>query len=230
MLDIVYRDEHYIAVNKPHGLLVHRSKIANDVETFALQLLRNQIQQRVYPIHRIDRKTSGLLLFALHAEAHSLVGKQFEENTVEKKYTTILRGYTDDTGEIDYPLENEKGKLQDALTYYKTLARTEIDLPNGRYTTSRYSLVEARPHTGRTHQLRKHFAHILHPILGDRPHGCNKQNRLWKEKFDMTIMLLHAQELAFFHPYDNQTVRIHAPLSAEFDRVLDIINLSYPHN
>lgn len=230
MLDIIFRDEHYIAINKPHGLLVHRSKIANDVETFALQLLRNQIQQRVYPIHRIDRKTSGILLFALHSQAHSLIGQQFEENTIKKKYITLLRGYTEDHGKIEYPLVNEAGKLQNALTYYKTLARTEIDLPNGRYNTSRYSLVEARPHTGRTHQIRKHFAHILHPILGDRPHGCNKQNRLWKDTFKMTTMLLHADELAFTHPYTNQDLQIQAPISNEFKRVLDIINLSYPHN
>lgn len=230
MLDIVFQDEYYIAINKPHGLLVHRSKIANDVDTFALQLLRDQMQQRVYPTHRIDRKTSGVLLFALHPEAHSLIGTQFEEDTVDKRYLTILRGYSDDEGHIDYPLVNEKGKTQDAVTTYKTLARTEIDLPNGRYDTSRYSLVEARPHTGRIHQLRKHFAHILHPILGDRPHGCNKQNKLWKEKYNMTTMLLHAHEMSFFHPYDKQEVRIQAPLSKEFEQVLDIINLSYLHS
>lgn len=223
MLEIVFKDEHFVAINKPHGLLVHRSKIARDAQTFALQLLRNQIQQKVFPIHRIDRKTSGLLLFALNEEALALVSKQFERNTVEKKYLTVVRGYTEDEGSIDYPLINDKGTEQESLTHYKTLAQREIDLPNGKYETSRYSLVEARPYTGRTHQIRKHFAHLFHPILGDRPHGCNKQNRLWKEQYNMTTMMLHAQELIFFHPYRNRSTIIHANLSSEFHRVLSIL-------
>ena len=108
----------------------------------------------------------------------------------------ILRGYTEDAGTIDYPLRREDGKLQDAVTHYKTICRTEIDLPFGAHSTSRYSLVEAKPETGRMHQLRKHFAHIFHPIIADRAHGCNKQNKLFKEKWEMDTMLLHASSLS----------------------------------
>ena len=191
-LGILYQDEHLVAINKPHGLLVHRSPIATNADTFAVQELRNLLEQRVYPVHRLDRKTAGVLLFALNEDIHKALQKQFAERDVEKTYLAIVRGYTEDQGLIDYALTNDKGKVQEAQTAYKTLARTEIDLPFGKHTTSRYSLVEARPHTGRMHQLRKHFAHILHPIIGDRPHGCNKQNKLFKEKWKMTTMLLHA--------------------------------------
>lgn len=225
MLEIIFRDEHYVAINKPHGLLVHRSKIARDACFFALQLLRDQLGQKVYPIHRIDRKTSGLLLFALHPEALSLVSKQFENNRVHKTYLAIVRGYTDERGTIDHPLLNSNGVKQDSITHYQTLKHSEIDLPNSKYNTSRYSLVQAHPYTGRTHQIRKHLAHIFHPILGDRPYGCNKQNKLWKDRFDMTSMMLHSKELSFYNPYTKQSISVQAPISLEFSRVLGILGL-----
>src|SRR5690554_1024095 len=117
---------------------------------------------------------------------------------------------------IDYALKNDNEILQDAVTHFKTLEYLEIDIPFGKHPTSRYSLVEARPTTGRMHQLRKHFAHIFHPIIGDRKHGCNKQNRFFKEQWDMTHMLLHASELSFCHPATNSKVRIEAPVRPEF--------------
>lgn len=225
MLDILYQDEHLIAVNKPHGLLVHRSSIANDASEFALQILRNQIGQIVYPAHRLDRKTGGILLFSLSKETDGLIQTLFAERKVTKKYLAILRGFTKDKDTIDYPLKKESGTEQQAITHYDTLAKSEIDLAFGKHNTSRYSLVQARPETGRMHQLRRHFAHILHPIIGDRPHGCNKQNKLWKEAFHMDTMLLHASELFFRHPISQQEIRITAPLQAEFWRVLSILGL-----
>src|ERR1700761_2285729 len=141
MLDIIYQDDHLIAINKPHGLLVHRSSIAADVEEFAIQLLRDQIGQKVYPCHRIDRKTGGVLLFALNKETEIAMQQQFMNNEVEKRYLAIVRGFTDDEGVIDYPLRKENGTLQDALTNYKTLKRAELAVPHGSHPTSRYSLV-----------------------------------------------------------------------------------------
>lgn len=223
MLDIIYRDEHLIAINKPHGLLVHRSKIAADVEEFALQLLRDQIGRTVNPAHRIDRKTGGVLLFAFDKEVEILMQKQFAENKVKKQYLAIVRGHTPDNGEIDYPLRKENGTLQDAFTAYKTLNRAELDVPLGKHTTSRYSFVEATPATGRMHQLRKHFAHIFHPIIGDRTHGCNKQNKLFKEKWGMETMLLHASSITFDHPVTGQLINIEAPLQSEFLRVMELM-------
>lgn len=223
-LEIVFRDNHLIAVNKPHGLLVHRSPIASDVKEFALQLLKNQIGRWVNPVHRLDRKTSGVLLFALDKETEKAMQQQFAENKVQKKYLAIVRGFTPDQQDIDYPLRKENGTLQEAFTNYTTLQRAELDIALGAHPTSRYSLVEAKPTTGRMHQLRKHFSHIFHPIIGDRTHGCNKQNRLFKEKWQMDTMLLHASELTFTHPFSGIQIQIKAPLQDEFLRMIQLMD------
>lgn len=224
MLEIIYQDDHLIAINKPHGLLVHRSKIANDATEFALQMLRDQIGRQVSPVHRLDRKTSGILLFAFEKDVEIAMHKQFQESIVEKKYLAILRGYAPDQLDIDYPLAKENGNIQEAFTSFITLQRAEIDVPFGKHQTSRYSFVEATPKTGRMHQLRRHFAHIFYPIIGDRKHGCNKQNRFFKEQFEMTTMLLHASELAFKHPVTGDDVKLKASLQTEFKRVMKMMN------
>jgi tRNA pseudouridine65 synthase len=226
-LEIIYRDEHIIAINKPHGLLVHRTKIATETDVFALQLLRDQIGQRVYPVHRIDRKTSGILLFALSEEVNSTLSAIFREQQIEKTYWAIVRGFTDSEGTIDYALKKEIGQLQDSVTHYKTLAQTEISVPLGKFDTSRYSLVEVKPETGRMHQIRKHLAHIHHPIIADRPHGCNKQNKLFKEKWAMDSMLLHAKEVEFKHPVTDEVLHIKANFSSEFERTLSFLNFDF---
>lgn len=229
-LEIIYQDDYLVAINKPHGLLVHRTKIATDVSEFALQLLRDQLGQYVYPCHRLDRKTSGVLLFALDEDTNSLMQQKFAESKVQKKYLAIVRGYTNDKGIIDYPLKKDNKILQEAVTAYKTLDRTELNIPSSGNPTSRYSLVEVEPLTGRMHQIRKHFAHIFHPIIGDRPHGCNKQNKLFKDKWDMTTMMLHANLLKFQHPYISEEVLIPARLSSEFHRLLSILDIDYIKN
>ncbi|GAB4056355.1 pseudouridine synthase [Spirosoma litoris] len=221
ILSILYQSADLVAINKPHGLLVHRSPIASDASEFAVQILRDQLGQRVYPVHRLDRKTGGVLLFALTESMNSLMQQQFMEGDVAKTYLAIVRGFTPDEQTIDYALRNEEtGVFQDAVTHFKTLQRTEIPLPFGKHTTSRYSLVKLTPDTGRMHQLRKHMAHILHPIIGDRPHGCNKQNKLFKEHFEMNTMLLHARQLAFTHPVTEERITITAPFQVEFERML----------
>jgi tRNA pseudouridine65 synthase len=146
------------------------------------------------------------------------------ENQVSKKYLAIVRGHTPDTEDIDYPLRKENGTLQDAFTSYTTLKRAELDIAFGKHPTSRYSLVEAVPTTGRMHQIRKHLSHIFHPIIGDRTHGCNKQNKLFLEQWEMTTMLLHASQLAFIHPITGEDVKIEAALQPEFNRVMEIMS------
>jgi tRNA pseudouridine65 synthase len=227
MLEILYQDDHLIAINKPHGLLVHRSSIAADAHEFALQLLRDQTGKKVNPVHRIDRKTGGVLLFAFDKSTEIAMQQAFMHNRVKKKYLAILRGYTPDAGEIDYALRKENGTLQDALTRYVTLNRTELDVPFGQHPTSRYSLVEATPETGRMHQLRKHFAHIFHPIIGDRTHGCNKQNKFFKDTWQMETMMLHASQLKFDHPVTNMEITIQAPLQNEFKQVMQLMSWAY---
>jgi tRNA pseudouridine65 synthase len=227
-LEIIYQDSHLIAINKPHGLLVHRSKYADEAKVFAVQELRNQIGQHVFPVHRLDRKTSGVLLFALNPEINSQMNQQFAENRVAKKYMAVVRGFTQDLGIIDYPLENELGILKEAVTNYTTLQQTEIPVALGNFKSSRYSLVEIKPETGRMHQIRKHFAHIFHPIIGDRPHGCNKQNRMFKERWNMDTMLLHAHEISFTHPITQVHTTIHASLHGEFLRSLELLEMTKP--
>lgn len=220
-LEVIFENEDLIAINKPHGLLVHRTKMARDVNVFALQLLRNQTGLKLFPVHRLDRKTSGVLLFAKSAEVHKQVRQLFEARKVQKAYLAIVRGFAPATGTINYPLTYEN-KIQEAITHYECLEYFEIPVSSGKYPTSRYSLVELSPETGRFHQLRKHMAHIFHPIIGDRPHGCNKQNRFWKEHFHLTEMLLHAYRLSFYYP-NNSYIFISAFLSGPFTRALTIL-------
>jgi tRNA pseudouridine65 synthase len=229
-LEILYQDEHLVAINKPHGLLVHRTKIAAEADEFALQILRDQLGQKVFPVHRIDRKTSGVLLFALDEETNSKMSTKFQNQEVDKTYLAIVRGYAPDYGTIDYPLKKENGQMKEARTHYKTLAQTEIPVPLGKFETSRYSLVEVKPETGRMHQIRKHLAHIDHPIIADRPHGCNKQNKLFKEKWGMDSMMLHAKKVKFKHPVTQETVNIKANISTEFERTLSFLNFESKTN
>ncbi|MFK7935074.1 MAG: pseudouridine synthase [Saprospiraceae bacterium] len=225
LLKILYQDPHLVAINKPHGLLVHRTKIATDATEFALQLLRDQIQQKVFPIHRLDRKTAGVLLFGLNSEVVKIVQQAFIERHVQKRYLAIVRGYFPDEIKVDHPLTNDRGKTQEAVTFFKKITQTELDLPFGKYATSRYSLIEAFPQTGRMHQIRKHLNHLRHPIIGDRPHGCNKQNRLFLEKWQMKRMMLHAESLQLPHPLTDEKLIIKAEISSEFQRMQNELGL-----
>ncbi len=224
-LPILHQDAHYVAINKPHGLLVHRSKIANDATEFALQLLRDQLGQHVHLVHRLDRKTAGVLLFGLGAEATREAQAIWEEPTTQKTYYALVRGHFPEAVTVTKPLINEKGKAQSARTAFELVAQSEQPWPSGNFESSRYSLIRARPKTGRMHQIRKHCNHLRHPILGDRPHGCNKQNRLLKMRFGLTKMLLHAQELRFVHPFTKEEVCITAPFSTEFQEMRQHLQL-----
>lgn len=226
MLQILYEDDFILAINKPHGLAVHRSKMVSNTTEFALQILRDQVGYKVFPIHRLDRKTAGVLLFAKNSESVAPFQTVLGKEESQKRYVAITRGYTPENGVIDKSLINENEVLQDAITHFNTLKTSEIDLPLGKFKTSRFSLIEAFPKTGRFHQIRKHFNHLRHPIIGDRPHGCNKQNKLFKETFNMNIMLLHAESLKISHPITQLPLKIKAPLYSEFNRMLEVLNLN----
>jgi tRNA pseudouridine65 synthase len=222
-LDILYQDDYLVAVNKPCGYLVHRSPIARDAEFIVLQILRDQIGKHVYPIHRLDRKTSGVLLFALDPDTNRALGRDFAEHNVIKAYTAIVRGWIPEEGRVDYDLTNDSGKTQEAITNYRRTALYELDLPHGHFPTSRYSHIDVFPETGRMHQIRKHMNHLRHPILGDRPHGCSKQNRLWKSEYGLFEMMLHAKSLEITHPVNNNVIKIEAQYFSEYQRVLSIL-------
>jgi tRNA pseudouridine65 synthase len=216
VLEIIYEDEDYVAIHKPNGLLVHRTRIAEEKKEFALQLLRDQLGHQVYAVHRLDRGTSGVLLFAKKQEAVSPLVKAFEEKEVDKTYYAIVRGYTLEKDTIDSPIRPDKDHKhkapQDAVTHYERLATIELPIPVGRYSTARYSLVKVSPETGRMHQIRKHFAHIRHYIVGDRRHGDWRHNQMFREQLECPIMLLHSASLAFTHPVLGQRTRITAPI------------------
>ena len=225
--EILYQDDALVAINKPHGIAVHSSSMHANDEQFILQVLRDQLGQKVHPCHRLDKKTSGVLLFALQKELDSTMQVMFANNEIAKSYHAIVRGYIEEDGIIDYPLTNLKGKTQEAISEYQVLKRFEIEVPIGKFPTSRYSLLELRPQSGRYHQLRKHLAHIMHPIIGDRPHGCNKQNRYWKDHFKLDTMMLHAKDLQFTHPLTKESIHITAPYSADFTRGLQIVERGF---
>ena len=222
-LEILYQDEYLVAVNKPYGYLTHKSAIDPYATQIVLQTLRDQLGRFVYPIHRLDRKTTGILLFGLEPKIHADMSTLFQENKVEKQYAAIVRGYIDEEGMIDYDLANEAGKSQSAITHFQRLLVNELPWPLGKFQTSRYSLVLLKPQTGRMHQLRRHMSHIFHPIIGDRPYGCSKQNRMFKNNFEFTEMLLHAQKLEFPHPITNEKIKITAAFSSEFIRMFKLI-------
>lgn len=216
---ILYEDDDLIAVHKPTGIFVHRSNLDPSAKIFMVQEVRNLIGSRVYPVHRLDRKTSGLLLMAKSQQVQAIMNKKFKDRHVIKKYLAIVRGYTADQFRIDYPIMSDKGKMQDAVTFCTTLQKVEIPISSGKFETSRYSLVEAHPLTGRMHQIRRHLSHIFHPIIGDRPHGCNKQNRFFLQNFELNDMMLHAATLEFDHPISSKEIKINAPVQDEFLRM-----------
>ncbi|MGA7440516.1 MAG: pseudouridine synthase [Luteibacter sp.] len=222
MLEILYQDDDIVAVNKPANLAVHRSKFVGPDDAFLIDLLREQVEGRLHLAHRLDRATSGVLLVARSPEMASALGEQFMGRTVSKRYLAVVRGWPEPTeGTIDYPLPGSRdtGPRRDAMTDYRRLATIEVDIPLGRYDKQRYALVVAEPRTGRFRQIRKHFAHIHHPIVGDSQHGRGDHNRLFKQHFSSHRLLLHAQRLAFAHPASGAPLVICAPVDATWEGI-----------
>lgn len=224
-LTVLHRDEHLVAVHKPAGLLVHRSALDAHETRFALQLVRDQIGAAVYPVHRIDKATSGVLLFALTPAVADRCRAAFEAELVEKRYLAIVRGHVPEYGTIDHPLDREDraaptdGARQPAVTDYRRLAAVELPIAVDRYPSSRYSLVELRPRSGRRHQLRRHLKHIAHPIIGDTTHGHGPHNRMFRERFDSHRLLLVAVGMALPHPCTGLPLLIETRPDEDFARV-----------
>lgn len=234
-LPILYQDEHLIVVNKPAGLLVHRSALDKYATEFAMQIVRNQLNKWVYLLHRLDKSTSGVLMFALEKGIARRMTELWTGGDIAKTYLAIVRGYTKESERIGYPLREQWDKMtdkdvqrdkpaQDAVTEYTRLARIELPYPVGRYDTARFSLIKASPLTGRNHQIRRHLKHIFHPIIGDTIYGDGKQNEFFRTRFNCHRSLLHAHELAFRHPVTNAGIRITAPLDEVFGAVVNSLN------
>jgi tRNA pseudouridine65 synthase len=219
LLNILFQDEHIVVVHKPANMLVHKSMIDRHETVFLMKLLRDQIGQYVYPVHRLDKPTSGVLLFALSSEVATQLAKQFEAHTIEKEYHAVVRGFAPETVHIDYALKEKLDKIadkqakkdkpaQEAVTDMVKLAELTVNEPVGRYEQARFSLVKLTPKTGRKHQLRRHMAHIRHPIIGDTTHGDGKQNRFAREHLQFSNLALCATKLAFLHPIENRPMLV----------------------
>jgi len=224
MLDILYQDDALIAVNKPANLAVHRSKMVGNADTFLIDELRAQVGDSVYLAHRLDRATSGVLLVARSKDVAAALGEQFMGRRVHKQYLVVVRGWPEpDEGVIDYPLpgSRETGPRREARTRYRQLASVEVPIALGRYPQQRYSLLLAEPESGRFRQIRKHLAHIHHPVIGDCQHGRSDHNRLYKQHFGCHRMLLHAWRVSFRHPLSDTPMTLHAPLDDAFGNLLE---------
>jgi tRNA pseudouridine65 synthase len=227
LLPILYQDEHIVVIHKPAGLLMHRSPISQDT-VFVLQTLRDQIGQRVYPIHRLDRATSGVLAFGLNSEMAQIVAQQFEGHQVEKEYLALVRGWVDDSGQIDHPISDEEGNniAQQAITDYRCLQKVELPFAVDRYASCRYSLASVSPQTGRRQQIRKHFKHISHHLIGDTTHGNGKHNRFFREQYNIHRLMLTSHKLCFHHPFTQQRLCFKAEPETEWQRLFDAFNWS----
>jgi tRNA pseudouridine65 synthase len=224
MLDILYLDDYLAIVNKPAGWLVHRTPLDRGETRFVLQTLRDQIGQHVWPVHRLDKGTSGVLVFALSAEVARTLGQAFESgHGLQKTYRAVVRGWPLPEGLIDHPLKRmpddmrtERTEVQPAQSRFATLRRFELPLPQQGFASTRCAEVALEPLTGRRHQLRRHMKHIAHPIMGDATHGKGPLNRAVAEMIGLQRLWLHAERLQLGHPASGQALVINAPLPDEW--------------
>lgn len=228
----LWADEHLLAVAKPAGLLVHRTRLALGETASALDVLRRQLGGTLLPLHRLDRPTSGLLLFARSVEAARAFGALLASGAMDKRYLAVVRGWPAEAGVIEHPLREEPDPVaeprarrdkpaREARTDFSRLATVELPEAVGRYASARYALVEARPQTGRRHQIRRHMAHISHPVLGDTTHGDGRHNRFCREGLACRRLLLAATGLDFTHPMTGQALSLRAPLEADYAALVE---------
>ena len=221
-IKIVYQDQDLVAVHKPAGIAVHRSQLSRSEKHYMLQIVRDQVGKRLYPVHRLDKPVSGLLVFALSHDAAKQISAGFSGRLIHKSYIAVVRGYTEPWGHIDYPLypdvlKRKQGQeRKPALTSYRRLADVELPFAVGRYATSRYSLIRISPITGRSHQIRRHLKHISHPVIGDSTYGDGKHNRFFRDYFGCRRLLLASVELLMDHPRTGLALRLVAPLEEFF--------------
>ncbi len=212
-MEILFRDEAVVVVNKPPGLLVHRGW-AQDEEV-AMTLVRDQLGAYVYPVHRLDRGASGALAFALTPDAARALGEAFAAGAVTKRYVALVRGVPPEQGVIDHPIpRREDGPRVPAMTEYRRVT-----------SYGRYSLVEATPRTGRLHQIRRHLKHISCPLIGDVRYGKGEHNRLFRDRYGLSRLALHASALDLPHPSGGR-VSVEAPMPADLASALALLGSS----
>jgi len=210
MIEILFEDEWLLAVNKPAGLFVHPSQLDRRLPSLVTLLRQERSFEWLAPVHRLDRPTSGVLLFAKNADTASALGLAFASREVEKRYLAVVRGWLPAALSIDSPLDEKP-----SLTHIVPLARYTLPFATRKYPQLRLGLVEAFPHTGRTHQIRRHLKHVFHPIAGDTVYGDGDVNRAVRALIADTIsaggLLLHSSHLSFKHPATRETLTLRAP-------------------
>ncbi|MDZ4851144.1 MAG: pseudouridine synthase [Pirellulaceae bacterium] len=233
ILNILYRDEHFVAVDKPPGMIVHRGSNSIGDQPVLLQTLRDQIDCLVYPVHRLDQPTSGVILFGLNPKAAATMVDLFTRRLVAKYYQAFVRGWLHRDMRLRIPLvssdDDVRSHRSSTISPAKQSAETHLttirwyELPNCAEThrTGRFSLVEARPKTGRWHQIRRHLKHIAHPIIGDFRHGDDRYNRWFELNYVTNRLMLAACYLEFRHPFTGQRIAIRAPRGSGFDELVD---------
>lgn len=225
-IPVLFEDDVCLVVNKPNNVLVHHSHFARNIETPSLvELVREMGHESAVPVHRLDHKTSGALIFVKSNETASDFQQLFDSKAIIKTYTALLRGHIAESGIIDSPVKNERGNYKEALTHYRCLQRFELNMAVEPYPTSRYSLVEFTPETGRTHQLRIHANKISHPIIGDPKHGNRHHNHAFQEQLQLSDLFLHAGRLEFVHPYTQKLVKISADFPEFWDRFFERVRM-----
>jgi tRNA pseudouridine65 synthase len=230
-MPIIFQDQDLVIINKPSGLLVHRTKMDFGETKSAVNYLSDQIGHKLFPVHRLDKPTSGVLIFAKSSEIARIMQVEFVECRVQKKYLTVVRGIPQHEVTIDHPLKEELDNIadklanknkppQEALTHVKFLASVELPIQVDKYPTTQYSLVEAKPVTGRKHQIRRHLRHINHPIIGDVNYGSSKHNRFFQSEYKIRKLLLACTEISFIHPKTNLQITVKASLPEDFCDVM----------
>lgn len=222
-LSILRQSERWVAVDKPSRLLVHRTQWAPDRES-CLTLVRDQLGKKVYPIHRLDRATSGVVLFALDRSSASELSQLFRERQVRKIYYAVVRGYAEPSGLIEKAVKKTKDSAAvDAQTAYTRLATAEMPWTVGKFPSGRYSLMRLEPRTGRFHQLRKHMHSVSHPIVGDTIYGDGKHNRAFREHLKIRSLMLAARAMEFTDPKTSEKVRIEAPWNEDWEKIFSVM-------
>lgn len=218
-LDILFEDEYCICVNKPNDMLVHHAKFSRSIkrELSLLQFIFDKTALKVYPVHRLDRRTSGVVLLAKETSFVSKFQELFTENAIEKTYFGVVRGFAPAEKIIDSPVKGRDSTVyKEALTEMKTLETVTLNIPVKPYETSRYSLVELHPKTGRMHQLRVHMVKISHPLIGDGKYGDKNHDDMFIENFGWKNLFLHAGKLNFIHPFSKKEINLIASFSNDW--------------
>ncbi|EDP95887.1 pseudouridine synthase [Kordia algicida OT-1] len=221
---ILYEDDFVIAVAKPNNILVHHSQMARNQsdEQTLLELLFEKFEKNYYPMHRLDRKTSGIVLCAKEKRFVSKFQDLFVADAIQKVYYGVVRGFSPENGVIDSPVKGRDANVyKSALTHYKTLATKELPIAVQPFETSRYSLVKLLPKTGRMHQLRIHLNKINHPLIGDPKYGDRFHNRMFQSEFEISNLFLHAHSLTFVHPFLEKEIVVQCSFPRHWCQILE---------